>query len=104
MVNPSLWRTSDKWFIAELYPEKLFDYLLCRADHLQEAWVHCAKDVELDVGRIAEAVEAEKLTLELVQEIQRKEALNIKGSPTLVIDGRIIDSSLWRGKVSGSCR
>ena len=90
--------------IAELYPEKLFDYLLCRADHLQEAWVNCAKDVGLDVGRIAEAVEAEKLTVKLVKEIQRKEALNIKGSPTLVIDGRIIDGSVWRGKISGNCR
>ena len=90
--------------IAELYPDKLFDYLLCRADHLQEAWVNCAKDVGLDVGRIAEAVEAEKVTLDLVEEIQRKNELNVKGSPTLVIDGRIIHGSLWRGKVSGNCR
>ena len=102
--EPELMENKRQMVIAELYPEKFFDYLLCRADHLQEAWVHCAKDVGLDVGRIAEAVEAEKLTLELVQEIQRKEALNIKGSPTLVIDGRIIDGSVWRGKVSGSCR
>ena len=102
--EPELMENKRQMVIAELYPEKLFDYLLCRADHLQEAWVNCAKDVGLDVGRIAEAVEAEKLTLELVQEIQRKEALNIKGSPTLVIDGRIIDGSVWRGKVSGSCR
>ena len=90
--------------IAELYPNRLFDYLLCRADHLEEAWVNCAKDVGLDVSRIAEAVESEKITLDLVQEVERKEALNIKGSPTLVIDGRIIDGGLWRGKVSGSCR
>ncbi len=90
--------------IAELYPDKLFDYLLCRADHLQEAWVNCAKDVGLNVGRIAEAVEAEKVTLELVKEIQRTEELNVKGSPTLVVDGRIIDGNLWRGKVNGSCR
>ena len=102
--EPELMENKRQMVIAELYPDKLFDYLLCRADHLQEAWVHCAQDVELDVGRIAEAVEAEKLTLELVEEIQRKEKLNIKGSPTLVIDGRIIDGNLWRGKVSGSCR
>lgn len=90
--------------IAELYPDKLFDYLLCRADHLEEAWVNCARDVGLDVGRIAEAVKAEKLTLELVEEIQRTKELNVKGSPTLMIDGRIIDGSVWRGKISGSCR
>ena len=90
--------------IAELYPDKLFDYLLCRADHLDEAWMNCAKEVELNVGRISETVEGEKMTLDLVKEIQRKEELNIKGSPTLVIDGRIIDGTLWRGKVNGSCR
>ncbi|MXY27503.1 hypothetical protein F4Y59_04990, partial [Candidatus Poribacteria bacterium] len=90
--------------IAELYPDKLFEYLLCRADHLEEAWVNCAKKVGLDVGRIAETVETKKITLDLVKEVQRKEALNIKGSPTLVIDGRIIDGSLWRGKVKETCR
>ena len=90
--------------VAELYPDKLFDYLLCRADHLQEAWVNCAKEVGLNVGRIAEAVETKKITLDLIEEIQRKEELNIKGSPTLVIDGRIIEGGLWRGKVKGDCR
>ncbi|MDE0085913.1 MAG: multiheme c-type cytochrome, partial [Candidatus Poribacteria bacterium] len=85
--EPELMENKRQMVIAELYPEKLFDYLLCRAGHLQEAWVNCAKDVGLDVGRIAEAVEAEKLTLELVQEIQRTKELNVKGSPTLVIDG-----------------
>jgi len=90
--------------IAELYPDKLFDYLLCRADHLQEAWVNCAKEVGLDVGRIAQAIEAEKITLDLVAEVQRTEQLNIKASPTLVIDGRIIDGGLWRGRVKETCR
>ena len=102
--EPELIENKRQMVIAELYPDKLFDYLLCRADHLEEAWVHCAKKVELDVSRIVEAMEAEKITLNLVEEIQRTEELNIKGSPTLVIDGRIIDGNLWRGKVSGSCR
>ena len=90
--------------IAQLYPEKLFAYLLCRADHLEEAWVNCAKEVGLDVGRIAQAIDTEKVTLDLVEEVQRKEALNIKGSPTLVIDGRIIEGGLWRGRVKETCR
>ena len=102
--EPELIENKRQMVIAELYPDKLFDYLLCRADHLEEAWVNCAKKVGLDIGRIAETVETEKITLDLVKEIQRKEALNIKGSPTLVIDGRIIDGSLWRGKVKETCR
>ena len=102
--EPELIENKRQMVIAERYPEKLFDYLLCRADHLEEAWVNCAKDVGLDVGRIAQAMESEKITLDLVEEAQRTEALNIKGSPTLVIDGRIIDGSLWRGKVKETCR
>lgn len=102
--EPELIENKRQMVIAELYPDKLFDYLLCRADHLEEAWVDCAKDVGLDVSKIAQAMEAEKITLELLDEIQRKEELNIKGSPTLVIDGRIIDDSLWRGRVKETCR
>lgn len=102
--EPELIENKRQMVIAELYPDKLFDYLLCRADHLQEAWVNCAKEVELDVERIARAVESEKIALELVKEIQRTEELNVKGSPTLVIDGRIIDGGLWRGKVKETCR
>ena len=102
--EPELIENKRQMVIAELYPDKLFDYLLCRADHLQEAWVNCAKEVGLDVARIAQAVESEKVALELVKEIQRTEELNVKGSPTLVIDGRIIDGGLWRGKVKETCR
>ena len=102
--EPELIENKRQMVIAELYPGKLFDYLLCRADHLQEAWVNCAKDVGLDVERIARAVESEKVALELVKEIQRTQELNIKGSPTLVIDGRIIDGNLWRGRVKETCR
>ena len=102
--EPELIENKRQMVIAELYPDKLFDYLLCRADHLQEAWVDCANDVELDVGRIAEAVEAKKITKQLLEEVQRTKELSVRGSPTLVIDGRIIDGNLWRGKVKETCR
>ena len=102
--DPELIENKRQMVIAELYPDKLFDYLLCRADHLHGAWVNCANDVGLDVGRIAQAVEAEKTTMQLLEEVQRTKELNVRGSPTLVIDGRIIDGSLWRGKVRETCR
>ncbi len=102
--EPELIENKRQMVIAELYPDKLFDYLLCRADHLEEAWVNCAQEVELDVERIAQAVESEKITMQLLEEVQRTKELSVKGSPTLVIDGRIIDGSLWRGRVSETCR
>ena len=102
--EPELIENKRQMVIAELYPDKLFDYLLCRADHLEEAWVNCAKDVGLDIGRVTAAVEAEKITKQLLEEVQRSKELSVRGSPTLVIDGRIIDGSLWRGKVKETCR
>lgn len=102
--DPELIENKRQMVIAELYPHKLFDYLLCRADHLHQAWVNCATDVGMDVGRIAEAVEAEKITRQLLEEVQRTKELSVRGSPTLVIDGRIIDGGLWRGKVKETCR
>lgn len=102
--EPELIENKRQMVIAELYPDKLFDYLLCRADHLQKAWVNCAEDVGLNVSTVTQAVEAEKVTLKLIEEIQRTEELNIKRSPTLVIDGRIIDDRLWRGRVKETCQ
>lgn len=90
--------------IAELYPDQLFDYLLCRADHLKEAWTLCAQKVGLDVTKIASTVDSPQARRRFLQEVERKEELGIRGSPTLVIDGRVIGGQLWRGKVRETCQ
>ncbi|MEK9135796.1 MAG: multiheme c-type cytochrome, partial [Bacteroidota bacterium] len=38
--------------IEKYYPEKLFDYLLCRVKDLKRSWQPCAESVGLDVQRI----------------------------------------------------
>ena len=90
--------------ISELYPDKFFDYLLCRAKHLKSAWTACAEKVGLDVDRVNQAIESDQIQQRFAFDIQRSDALGIRSSPTLVIDGRVISGSLWRGKVSGICR
>lgn len=90
--------------IAELYPDQFFDYLLCRADHLKEAWTLCAEKVGLDVTKIASMVDSPQARQRFLQEVERKEELGIRGSPTLVIDGRVIGGQLWRGKVRETCQ
>lgn len=90
--------------IAELYPDQYFDYLLCRADHLKEAWTLCAQKMGLDVEKIASMVEMPETRHRFLPDIQRKEELGIRGSPTLVIDGRVIGGQLWRGKVRETCQ
>ena len=90
--------------IAELYPDKFFDYLLCRASHLQGAWVKCARELGLDVDKITREIETERVRQRFLEDVRRTDELNIFGSPTLVIDGRIISGDIWRGKVAGVCQ
>ena len=90
--------------IAELYPDKFFDYLLCRASHLQGAWVKCARELGLDVDRITREIETERVRQRFLEDVRRSDELDIFSSPTLVIDGKIISGNIWRGKVSGVCQ
>ena len=90
--------------ISELYADKLFDYLLCRANHLQASWTKCAEEADIDIGRVARETDTEATKQRFLQEIRRTEELGITGSPTLVIDGREISGAIWRGKVASTCQ
>ena len=90
--------------IAQLYPDQFFDYLLCRAKHLESAWTRCAEKVGLDIDRINQEMESERTKRLFEVDIRRSTALGVRSSPTLVVDGKVISGGLWRGKVSGICR
>ena len=90
--------------VSQLYPDQFFDFLLCRAKHLKSSWTQCAKRLGLDIDRVNQEM-ASEWTKQLFEfDIQRSTALGVKSSPTLVVDGKVISGSLWRGKVSGICR
>ncbi len=57
--------------IAELYPDRFFDYLLCRAGHLKEAWTKCAQKVGLDIGKIAREIETEQTKQRFLEHVRR---------------------------------
>ena len=80
--------------IAEYYPEKLTDYILCRADHLKESWQICAQKVGLDIGKINRIVESDEGKQLFAENIKRSKALNISSSPTVVVDGVVVDRDL----------
>ena len=90
--------------ISERYPDKFFDYLLCRAKHLESAWTQCADEVGLDIDSVNKAMESEPTKQIFAADIQRSTTLGIRSSPTLVVDGKVVSGSLWRGKISGICR
>lgn len=90
--------------VSQLYPDQFFDYLLCRAKHLESAWTQCAEKVGLDIDKVNQEMESERTKRLFEVDIQRATTLGVRSSPTLVVDGKVISGSLWRGKVSGICR
>lgn len=72
--------------IAQEYPDKYLDYLLCRAKKLNESWEACARKLDMDVEKIQtlfDSPEAEQLFRE---NIKRAAALGIRASPTILVD------------------
>jgi hypothetical protein len=73
--------------IAQEYPDRYLDYILCRGKKLDKSWEDCAQKLGIDVAKIQalfDAPEAEQLFRE---NIQRAAALGIKASPTILVDG-----------------
>lgn len=90
--------------VSQLYPDQFFDFLLCRAKHLESAWTRCADKLGLDIDKVNQEMESERTKRVFETDIQRSTALGVRASPTLVVDGKVISGGLWRGKVSGICR
>ncbi|MDE0688557.1 MAG: multiheme c-type cytochrome [Candidatus Poribacteria bacterium] len=73
--------------IAQEYPDKYLDYILCRGKKLDKSWEDCAEKYGIDVERIQalfDAPEAEQLFRE---NIKRAAELGIRASPTIFVDG-----------------
>ena len=73
--------------IAQEYPDRYLDYILCRGKKLDKSWEACAEKLGIDVARIqklSDSPEAEQLFRE---NIARADALGVKASPTIFVDG-----------------
>ena len=71
---------------------------------MESAWTQCAEKVGLDIDKVNQEMASERTKQIFEADIQRSNALKIRSSPTLVVDGKVISGGLWRGKVSGICR
>ena len=72
--------------IAQEYPDKYLDYILCRGKKLEKSWEDCAEKLGIDVvkiQRLFDSSEAEQLFRE---NIKRAEELGIRASPTILVD------------------
>ena len=72
--------------IAQEYPDRYLDYVLCRGKKLDKSWEACAQKLGINVARIQalfDVPEAEQLFRE---NIRRAAELGIKASPTILVD------------------
>lgn len=73
--------------IAQEYPDKYLDYILCRGKKLDKSWEDCAEKYGIDVAKIQalfDSPEAEQLFRE---NIRRAAELGVRASPTIFVDG-----------------
>ena len=73
--------------IAQEYPDRYLDYILCRGRKLDKSWEDCAEKLGIDVAKIQalfDSPEAEQLFRE---NIKRAAELGIRASPTILVDG-----------------
>ena len=73
--------------IAQEHPDKYLDYILCRGKKLGKSWEDCAEKYGIDVAKIQalfDSPEAEQL---FRKNIKRAAELDVRVSPTILVDG-----------------
>ena len=73
--------------MAQKYPDRYLDYILCRGKKLDKSWEACAQKLGIDVAKIQalfDSPEAEQLFRE---NIKRTTELGVRASPTILVDG-----------------
>ena len=73
--------------IAQEYPDRYLDYILCRGKKLEKSWENCAEKLGINVARIQALCDAPETEQLFRENIQRAAALGIKASPTIFVDG-----------------
>ena len=89
--------------IAAHAPDKLFDYLLCRAKHLKGSWEKCALEVSIDAAEIQRLVDRPETEALFRENIRRGHELKVYGSPTLYVDGRQFSRALFTKSAKNVC-
>ena len=72
--------------IAQAYPDKYLDYILCRGKKLDKSWEDCAKKLGIDVAKIQRLFDSPDAEHLFRENIKRAHELAIKTSPTILVD------------------
>ena len=72
--------------IAQEYPDRYLDYILCRGKKLDKSWEDCAQKLGIDAKKIQRLFDAPETEQLFRENIQRATALGIRASPTILVD------------------
>ena len=73
--------------IAQEYPDRYLDYILCRGKKLDKSWEACAQKLGIDVNKIQELFDSPEAEQLFRENIKRATELGIRASPTILVDG-----------------
>ena len=72
--------------IAQEYPDRYLDYILCRGKKLEKSWETCAEKLGINVARIQALCDAPETEQLFRENIQRAVELGVRASPTILVD------------------
>ena len=72
--------------IAQEYPDKYLNYILCRGKKLDKSWEDCAQKLGINVAKIQALFDTPEAGQLFRENIRRAETLGIKASPTILVD------------------
>ncbi len=73
--------------IAQEYPDRYLDYILCRGKKLDKSWEGCADKLGIDVTKIQELFDSPEAKQLFRENIKRAAELGVRASPTILVDG-----------------
>ena len=73
--------------IAQEYPDRSLDYILCRGKKLDKSWEACAEKLGIDVAQIQKLFDSPEAEQLFRGNIARADELGVKASPTIFVDG-----------------
>ena len=72
--------------IAQEYPDRYLDYILCRGKKLDKSWEDCAQKLGINVVKIQALFDTPEAQQLFRENIKRAAELGIKASPTILVD------------------
>ena len=73
--------------IAQEYPDRYLDYILCRGKKLDKSWEDCADKLGIDVAKIQKLFDTPEAEQLFRGNIKRAAELGVRASPTILVDG-----------------